>query len=347
MSITTHKPTETVPRIVIYGTGQYGCHIARLALQRGWTIVAAVNRAGNKVGKDLGPLAKLGKDIGVVVQDCDTVDFRELSADIGIVTVSNLLSVNADAHERLLSAGINVLCHGSESYFPYGCDSNRAEALEALALSNQVSFTGGGIWDMSRIWSGILLLGPCTDIKSLYHSSITDIHGQVAAFEQAAFIGVGLSKDGFYQRGLDKAPFGVSYKTIVEHVLWASGYTVNQSDVTIEPVIYSDAIDNPWGGEPIAAGVCVGTRIVATINTAEGVTAKLKIELKLFQREEVEHVFWSVDGNPRNELLNNRKDSDLTTAGCLFNRIKDVISAPPGIVPVSKLGPLKHSAMTD
>lgn len=45
-----HRPK---PRIVIYGPGMYGQHIVRFAVEKGWPIVAAFNRAGDKVGKDL------------------------------------------------------------------------------------------------------------------------------------------------------------------------------------------------------------------------------------------------------------------------------------------------------
>jgi hypothetical protein len=42
------------PRIAIYGVGQYGSLAARFAVQKGWPIVAAFNRAGSKVGQDWG-----------------------------------------------------------------------------------------------------------------------------------------------------------------------------------------------------------------------------------------------------------------------------------------------------
>jgi 2,4-diaminopentanoate dehydrogenase len=57
--------TAGKPRIAIYGTGQYGLEAARIALKKGWPIVAAFNRAGPKVGQDLGRLAGLDRDLGV------------------------------------------------------------------------------------------------------------------------------------------------------------------------------------------------------------------------------------------------------------------------------------------
>tara|TARA_B110000503_G_scaffold142766_1_gene240821 strand:+ start:1654 stop:1899 length:246 start_codon:yes stop_codon:yes gene_type:complete len=48
-----------------------------------------------------------------------------------------------------------------------------AAELDVMVKKNGETFTGSGIWDRSRI----LAAGPCTEINSLYHFSITDITG--------------------------------------------------------------------------------------------------------------------------------------------------------------------------
>jgi 2,4-diaminopentanoate dehydrogenase len=336
------------PRIVIYGVGQYGSHVARFAVQKGWPIVAAFNRAGPKVGQDLGRVIGLDRDIGVIIQDCETGDYNALKgkADIGIVAQTNVLRLNLPAYQRLMNAGLNVGCHGTESYFPYGCDPATAAEIDELAKKNGVTFTGAGIWDMSRIWSGILVAGPCTELKSLYHSSITDMHGQANSAEQARQGGMGMSVENYRKIGLEKASLLVSYKTIPEHVLAALGYTITNTQTIVEPVTYD--VPTPTWYVPegsIAAGLVVGTRIRAEIETKEGVTAKAKIELRLFHPGEQEHMFWEVDGMPHTRVRVERDDSAHATASNLFNRILDIIAAPPGIVLVSKMGPLRHTAL--
>lgn len=341
------KPDSTgKPRIVIYGTGNFGQYITRFALQKGWTIVAAFNRAGPKVGQDLGRLAGLGRDIGVVVQDCDTADYSKLDADIGVVVMTNSLRKNFPAYTRLMNAGMNVICHGTESYYPYGNDPELAAEIDALAIKNGVTFTGSGIWDMSRIWSGILLSGPCTEINSLFHSSITYAERQVTVKEDLiAAIGVGYTVEEFKEKGLDKSPVAKSYKTIPEHVLAALGYTIATTRAYVEPIVFDVPVHSSLLGRVVAAGECVGSRVIGEIETQEGVTARAEIELRLFKEGEVEHMFWSVDGKPRTRVRVEREDSAHATAACLFNRIPDVIAAAPGIVVVSKLGPMKHTAL--
>ena len=56
------------PRMALYGVGQYGQHVVRIAAAKGWPIVAAYNRAGGKVGQDVGILAGLQSELGIKVE---------------------------------------------------------------------------------------------------------------------------------------------------------------------------------------------------------------------------------------------------------------------------------------
>ena len=204
------------PRIAIYGIGQYGSLVTRLATEKGWPIVAAFNRAGPKVGQDLGRVAGLERDLGVVVQDNESGDYDGLDADIGVVTHQDLLRFNMDAYRRFMGAGLNVACHGGQSYLPQTNDPELAAEIEALAIANGVTFTGGGIWDMSRIWAGVLTAGPCTDITSLHHSSLTDPEGQLLTLTRGSAFNQ--SPERFYERRLDKSPVLMAHRAIPELV---------------------------------------------------------------------------------------------------------------------------------
>ena len=333
------------PRIVIYGTGQFGCMAARFALDKGWPIVAAYNRAGDKIGKDLGEVMGLGRSIGVVVQDCDTADFSKLEADVALNFTTNLLKQNLPAYERLLGAGINVLCHGSEAYHPLSSDAETAAWIDALAKANGVTFTGSGIWDMSRIWSGLLVIGPCTEIETLVHRSITDAKGQTVNPAQARQVGIGMTLEEFGQSGLPTSPLAISYTTVPALVLETAGYTVTKRSAHIEPITFDTDVDAEFLGGIMKAGTCVGTRIIGRVETAQGPDIRVEIELRLFQEGDVEHMFWEVFGKPRTRIRIERDNPGHATVANLFNRIPDVIAATPGLKTVAEYGPLKTSAL--
>lgn len=329
-------------KIIIYGTGQYGCRIATIALSKGYDIIGAYNRAGIKVGQDLGRVAGLNYDLGVIIQDCDKVDYSAVKADIAVVAMTNVLAQNLPAYRQLLSAGMNVICHGSESYFPQGSNSTIASEIDALAKQHGVTFTGAGIWDMSRIWSGILATAPCTTLHSLTHCSLTNLSIQAESLAQAMQVGAGLSIDEFYAKGLDKSPIAGSYKTVPQHVLHALGFSISNTTFSVEPLSLNYTIhDEKLGVFP--AGICLGSRAKVLVSTDEGVTASADIDVRICEPNEVEYMSWEIDGTPSNKVIMERRETDFATASCLFNRINDVVAARPGVVLLSELGPMKGS----
>lgn len=330
------------PRIAIYGTGQYGSIAAHIALEKGWPVVAALNRAGDKVGKDLGRVTGLDRDCGILVQDCETADYDAIDADLAIVATTDRLAANYPAYERLMNAGMNVICHAAEASFPMGADATLAGRIDALARRNGVSFCGTGLWDMSRIWSGILVAGPCTKIESMFLESLTNIG--VAGKHVLDVVGVGLTPDEYRRKFVDDlGPIGNIYKLIPEHVLTALGFTVTSATEVREPVIFDEPVHCRYLREDIAPGLAVGTRVVATVETREGVSAKTNVQLRLIKDGELEHVVWRVEGKPRSFIRVDRRGSVYSSASTMINRVRDVIAASPGIRLVSELGPLKPS----
>jgi 2,4-diaminopentanoate dehydrogenase len=333
------------PRIVVYGVGKYGQYIVRFAHQKGWPIVAAFNRAGDKIGQDIGRLADLDEDYGVAVQDCETADFDAVEADIAIVATTDRIAQNLPAYRRLLGAGINVICHGGEAYYPQGADPEIAAEIDALARAKGVSFTGTGIWDISRTWLAIVTVGNCTAIRSLFHRSVTNSEG----FDLATVLGTGtgMTQDEFRQKITETAGLYANLYTLVpQHVLTALGYHVTSCTERREPVLSDRAVRSAMLGRTIEPGTCIGTRTVIEATTAEGITATAHMEVRpLFETGETEHMLWAVDGEPSSRVTIEREDSRHATASSMFNRIHDVIAALPGIQLVSALGPMRHSAL--
>ena len=337
----THKP-----RLAIYGMGQFGSLIARLAARKGWRIAAAYNRAGAKIGQDVGRIAGLERDLGVAVQDFDLADFSALEADIAVVTHRDLLKDNIAAYRRILGAGVNVLCHGVQSYYPQCHDTELASEIDALAREMGVSFTGSGIWDTSRIWSGILAAGPCTELTSIDITSLSDAEAQTHSLEQMKQFAISEPVARFYEKGIDKGVLAHAFKSVPEMVLIALGYDVIGTTSAVEPVVFDEPVPSrhaPEGHFP--AGLCMGIRMRSKTTTRQGVIGTATVDSRIIKPGEVEAMYWTVEGKPRTRIHVERLDSAHATASNLFNRIPDVIAARPGIVPVFELGPVKHSAL--
>ncbi|MGI9569103.1 MAG: dihydrodipicolinate reductase, partial [Desulfobulbia bacterium] len=56
-------------RVIVYGVGAMGSIITRLLLEKSVDIVGAIGRSPNKVGRDLGDVAGIGRKLDVIVED--------------------------------------------------------------------------------------------------------------------------------------------------------------------------------------------------------------------------------------------------------------------------------------
>jgi len=340
--VTDQRPSK--PRIAVYGIGKYGQAVIRLAERKGWEIVAAFNRAGTKIGEDAGRLAGLDRDLGVLVEDCETANFAELDADIGVVTMTDRIAENFPAYQRFLTAGANVICHGGEAIYPSAVNAELGARIDELARDNNVTFTGTGIWDMSRVWSGLLVTGPCTEISSLYHRSVTDTEGFAPAILLGT--GTGMSPDEFAATiGAPGASMGGLYPLVLDLVLSSLGFTVTSCVERREPVVLDEPFYCRTLGRELGAGTCAGMRSVIEAETDDGFSAVAHMEARvMFKAGDTEHMHWAVEGSPSARITVERDDSSDMTIASLFNRIPDVIAAPPGVQLVTQLGPMRSTA---
>jgi 2,4-diaminopentanoate dehydrogenase len=331
------------PQLAIYGIGFVGQELIRLADKKGWEIVAAFNRAGDKVGQDIGRLAGLDRDLGVIVQDSETADYAGLNADVALIAAQDHLDANWPAYQRFLGAGVNVLCHGSASYNPWWADADIAGKIDALAKRHGVTFSGGGIWDSTRIWSGILAAGPCVEIESMLHRTQTEISRQGMYWLDR--LGVGLSAEAYREKYATTGVGGGIFAIPSVSVLQKLGYTVTDVVQSQEPVIWSEEYFCPVLEQPLPAGISWGTRFLVDVATREGVTARSEIEARAFREGEVEEMRWTIKGMPGMDIRVVRENSGVASASSLLNRIPDVMAAEPGIVEITRHAPLKSSAL--
>ena len=238
-----------------------------------------------------------------------------------------------------MGAGLNIACHGGQSYLPQTNDPELAAEIEALAVANGVTFTGSGIWDMSRIWAGVLTAGPCTDITSLHHRSLTDPEGQLLTLTRGSAFN--RSPESFYERGLDKSPVLLAHKAIPELVLRSARLHRRRVDGDRRAGRLRRA-----GGDPVdPRGMLRGRRVRRGAHAPRGHDRGGRRRHGRRSSSACSCPATSstwpgrCEGTPRNRMRVERLDSAEATAGNLFNRIPDIIAAPPGIVPVTELGP--------
>jgi len=321
---------------MIYGVGGVGQTVTRIVHDRRWPIAAALNRRGAKVGRDLGVLAGLAGPIGVTVQDADTTRLDEIDADIAVLAVHDRLDDNLPIYRRLVEAGLNVICTGGETSYPAAVGPAIAAEIDAMAKINGVTLTGCGLWDTYRVWTVKTLAGPCTALRALHHKSVTDVNRFGPEVMR-------LAKIGSDPADLPQAAGGEKsiYRVFVHQVVESLGLTVENVAERQEPVVFDEDLPCPTLNRVIAAGACAGTRSIIEITTREQVTALAEVDLRLTRNGEGEWMSWTIDGDPPAEMRLQGLDTGHATASSVANRILDVIAAPPGLVTVDQMAPMR------
>ncbi len=331
----------THPRIALYGIGFIGKGMAKLADEMGWPIVAAYNRAGDKVGQDLGRVAGLDKDLGVIVQDCEQADYRRLQADIAVVAIRSPVPGGGcfEAYERFLGNGINVLAMDSYQYNPSWHDPEQAAKVDALAKQHGVTFTGTGLWDMTRIWPGLIAAGSCIRIDSMEYVTATEPLRQGVHWAQP--LGIGMTVEEYDAKIGRVAKLSAVYESLGVIALQYCGFTVSGVTMTQEPVLEEEPVYCKQLDKTFAPGTCLGTRTVIETSSKEGVSVRSVIDLRVLKPGDAEHGTWKVNGMPGMQVQVVREETSLASAAGAINRIPDVIAAKPGIVTIMELGPMK------
>ena len=343
-----HTKSNFRPRIIIHGCGNVGLRVARYCDRKGWNVVAAFNRSGPKVGQDIGQLAGLNKDLGVIVAEAETIDIPRGFADIVLVATKtgDFLEAGYPIYEKYLSAGINVIAHGSQPHNPFFDNPEVAKKIEALARANQVTFTGSTIWDATRIWAGILAASTCVDIECVEHLATGEPGLQNPAYE--AGVGFGMTVEEFNA----KFPNGSHPLEIFLHgppvmVLQNLGCTISKVKKRSEPMVLETARYSRHSKIEYPAGVVGGLRVIAEVDTVEGIRGRAQVEYRLFAEGEAELTSWKIHGTPGMEINVARGDAGALSAASIINRIPDVIAARPGIVEIfsKEMGPMSSSAL--
>jgi len=148
--------------VVQYGIGPIGAEIARLLLTKPWIrVVAAVDIDPNKIGKDLGTVIGLGREVGVPV-----TPELQVKADVACHSTGSRLREVTGQLESLLERGCHVVSTCEELAFPLDLESR--ERLQLVARGANVTLLGTGVnpgFVMDKL--PLTLTSVCQEVKSV------------------------------------------------------------------------------------------------------------------------------------------------------------------------------------
>ena len=305
-----------------YGIGPIGAEIARLLLTKPWVkIVSAVDIDPNKIGKDLGEVIGLGREVGVKI----TAELQGKPDVVCHSTGSRLRDV-AGQLKALLERGCHVVSTCEELSFPL--DAAIREELQQVARANNVTLLGTGVnpgFVMDKL--PLTITSVCQEVTSVEIIRIQNASTRREPLQRK--VGAGMTTDEF-RAAVDAGK--IKHMGLRESLmLVGNGLGVEFDSVTdevIEPIVADREIVTQY--LKVAPGEVAGVH-----QTIYG-KGKINVSLELRMYVGAEAVAADkviVKGVPNVEMtIKDGVHGDRATAAMVVNSIPRVIVARPGVL---------------
>jgi hypothetical protein len=317
-------------RVALYGVGAIGTLIAKFLLEKqGMEIVGAVDIAKDKVGKDLGEVAGIGKKLGIKVSDDVDAVLSTANADITIHATSSYLKDTYPQIASIVKHGVDVVSTCEELVYPYLTEPKLARKLDELAKKHNVTVLGTGInpgFLMDTLV--ITLTAPCQKVEKVQASRVINAATRRVPFQKK--IGAGLTVEEFQDKIKKREITGhvgleQSIAMIADALAWKLDRIVAEP---VEPVITEKPVDNST--IKVQAGRVAGLR-----QRAKGILKNREVITLDFQAymgaEEYDAI--TIEGVPTiKQRIQPCIHGDIGTVAMVVNSIPKVIVAPAGLL---------------
>ncbi len=329
----------------MYGLGYMGKEIAKLLLKKkGVEIVGAIDISKDIVGKDLGEVLGVKKDLGVTVTDDSKSLLSKVESDIVAHATTSYLTQTFSQISECVMEGFNVISTCEELSYPFKKHPELANKLDRLAKENGVTVLGTGInpgFLMDTL--PIVLTGLCQDVKKVKVTRMMYSGNRRIPFQKK--IGTGLSPNEFKQKIEKKEITGhVGLNESIAHIAAALGWELEKIvEEPPEPIIAEKELKTSY--TTVKRGQVAGLKSVGRglIQGREVIT------LEFISHASVEEPYDEViiEGTPSiHEKIIGGVHGDLGTVAMVVNMIPKVINARPGLLTMRDM-PLPSAVLED
>lgn len=326
---------DTSLRVVLYGVGEMGHIIARVAFERGLNIVGAIDVDPWKCGKKLGELVGLGDDLDVIVSRDAEKTLSECRPDVVLHATTSFLDQVYPQLIKCARVGADVVSTCETLVYPYYRYPELAELLDEYAKNRGVSFLGTGVNPgfLLDVLPAVLTAG-MTRVERIKATRIIDASKKRRSFRRK--IGLNLSLEEFEREAFRGGVTGhVGYAESVMLLASIMGVDISRVEEFEKPIIAEE--DFEFGDFRVGKGRVAGIEGVGRGFIGDG---EPFIEVRFVARvgaEEYEEIV--VDGVPRVVWRSTGVDGDLATAGIVVNMAMKIVDAPPGLLTMGEMFP--------
>lgn len=321
-------------RAVQFGCGAIGCAVARLAWQRpDIELVGAVDIDKDKVGRDIGEVMGIEKNLGVTITDDLDKLFAKVKADVVFHQTGSSLKTVAPQLIKLLRFGLNIVSTTEELAYPYITQPDLANEIDAVAKANGATVLGTGVNPgfLMDIWP-MAMTAVCQEVKRIRAVRVQDASPRRLPFQKK--IGAGCTVEEFKKLAAAGTLRHVGLTESIDMIAAGLNWQLSQVTESIEPVIAREQVNTQY--LTVEAGQVAGVRQVGRGFKNRDELITLEFEASLGAPESYDAVY--ITGIPNLEVvMKGGTHGDIATAAMVVNAAHRVIEAPPGLVTMKDL----------
>lgn len=319
-------------RVIQYGLGPIGCMMARHVLERpGLQLVGGVDIDPNKVGKDLGQVIGIERDLGIKVV-AKLADLKKVKADVVLHTTSSYFDLFKSQIIEIVKAGYDVVSTSEEMSFPWLAHPKEAQAIDAAAkrAGKTVLATGvnpGFLMDSLPLY----LTAICQRVDRVEVLRLMNASKRRGPFQKK--IGSGMTVEQFNAE-MKKGRMGhVGLPESVGMIFDTLGKKLVKFETTVEPVVADKPVKTEFFD--VQPGYVRGLKQVARGYAPEGEFVTLTFLAALDEPDE--HDAITITGKPNLRVRLEGTHGDIATIAIAVNAVKRVYKGKPGLMTMRDL----------
>jgi len=321
---------ENEVKVILFGLGPMGRLIAKGVLEKkGVRVVGAVDILKDIVGRDLGVVLELGKNLNVTVTDDAENLVSRIKADIAVIATGSYLKNVYPQIALCVKAGMNVISTCEELSYPYHNYPELSNEIDMLAKKYGVTVLGTGInpgYLMDTL--PIILTGACRHVESVKVTRVMDSSKRRIPYQKK--IGTGLTPEEFRKMIEEKKITGhVGLAESTAMIASSLGWRLEEiREFPPDPVIAETELVTSY--TTVKPGHVAGLKSIA-----HGIRdGKPAIVLEFISHAGVEEEYdaVSIEGVPKIcEKITGGVHGDIGTVAVITNMIPKVLNAKPGL----------------
>ena len=320
-------------RVLQWGLGAMGSGMARLVLDKpGLQLVAAVDSRPDLIGRDLGEVLGLGRELGVVVTGDPASVLDPATVDVVMIATTSWARDQLRDLRSILQAGINVVSIAEELADVAAQSPDTADELDALAVANGVSVVGVGVNPgLVLDLLVVTLTAGSHSVERIEASRVNDLspYGPTVMRSQ----GVGTSPEAFRAGLADGTIVGhVGFPESMHLISEALGLGVDRIEQTREPIISTVRRQTPFVTvEPGMVAGCAHTGIGYRGDT-EVIRLIHPQQVHPHLEQQATGDYIHIHGVPEVHMaIQPEVPGGLATIGMAVNMVPRILAATPGL----------------